>query len=172
MPQLPVITVVTPWLILHAISGSLSSARSSWVCVSMKPGASARPFAGDLAARLSAEQRSPIATMRSSFTARSPRTPGLPLPSISSASRITRSGCEVTLGGMPCSEEKPVASLAPERLLRARDLGRRDDLFPFDDVGLDALGDRLGRAGLRIDALDLHRLLHVRRGHDRQHGLR
>ena len=45
MPQLPVITVVTPWLILHSISGSLSSARSSWVWVSTKPGASARPLA-------------------------------------------------------------------------------------------------------------------------------
>ena len=45
MPQLPVMTVVTPWLILHSISGSLSSARSSWVWVSTKPGASARPFA-------------------------------------------------------------------------------------------------------------------------------
>ena len=45
MPQLPVMTVVTPWLILQGSSGSLSSARSSWVWVSIKPGASARPFA-------------------------------------------------------------------------------------------------------------------------------
>ena len=56
MPQLPVMTVVTPWLILHSISGSLSSARSSWVWVSTKPGASARPVAADLSRALDLRQ--------------------------------------------------------------------------------------------------------------------
>ena len=39
MPQLPAITVVTPCEILKAMSGCDSSAWSSWVCESMKPGA-------------------------------------------------------------------------------------------------------------------------------------
>ena len=37
------ITVVTPWLALAAIAGVASSARSSWVCTSMKPGATQSP---------------------------------------------------------------------------------------------------------------------------------
>ena len=43
MPQLPATTVVTPWVTLSVMSGCDSSAWSSWVCESMKPGATMRP---------------------------------------------------------------------------------------------------------------------------------
>ena len=46
MPQLPTTTVVTPCDILHSMhSGPHSTARSSCVWASMKPGASALPVA-------------------------------------------------------------------------------------------------------------------------------
>src|SRR4051812_48292191 len=198
MPQLPVITVVTPWLILHSINGLLSSARSSWVWVSTNPGASARPLAAISRAPFNAA-RSPIATMRSSLTARSPRTPGLPLPSISNASRMMRSGWAVVSGGMgtpgrerdsrrllktlrvipgrreaarPGMTSRVFQSRPGRRLplLRPGNLRGGDHGLPLHDVGLDALADRLGRAGLRVDALNGQRLLNVRRGHGCQYG--
>ena len=43
MPQLPTISVVTPWLILGVISGCVMQIRSSCVCTSMNPGATTRP---------------------------------------------------------------------------------------------------------------------------------
>jgi hypothetical protein len=44
-PQLPAITVVTPWLTFGSISGDDSISRSSCVCESMKPGAATLPLA-------------------------------------------------------------------------------------------------------------------------------
>ncbi len=45
IPQLPTITVVTPWEILGSISGVSMTLVSSWVWTSMKPGARVRPSA-------------------------------------------------------------------------------------------------------------------------------
>jgi len=69
-PQFPATTVVTPWLTLGAISGAESIRRSSWVCASMKPGATIRPEASSsVPAR--ALSSLPIAAMRSPRTAMS-----------------------------------------------------------------------------------------------------
>ena len=43
MPQLPMTTVVTPWLIFGSICGAASTIWSSCVCTSMKPGATILP---------------------------------------------------------------------------------------------------------------------------------
>ena len=51
MPQLPAITVVTPWLTRRHGAVGQSMARSSWVWASMKPGASTRPRASTSARR-------------------------------------------------------------------------------------------------------------------------
>ena len=65
MPQLPTTTVVTPCDILHSMhAGPHSTARSSCVCASMKPGASALPVATISRSALPAP-RSPTAAMRS-----------------------------------------------------------------------------------------------------------
>jgi CDGSH-type Zn-finger protein len=91
MPQLPTTTVETPWLILHSMqAGPHSTARSSCVCASMKPGATAFPVA--ITSR-SAEYapRSPTATMRSPVTPTSPLVRAAPVPSKMVASRRIRS---------------------------------------------------------------------------------
>src|SRR5688572_23358093 len=89
MPQLPTTTLVTPWLVLFAMS-PISSARSSWVCTSMKPGASARPRASTVSRALQF-RRSPITRILSPVTARSPTIGGPPAPSNRVARWIRRS---------------------------------------------------------------------------------
>ena len=44
-PQLPTTTVVTPWRMVEASSGTTKGAMSEWLCTSMKPGASTRSAA-------------------------------------------------------------------------------------------------------------------------------
>ena len=77
MPQLPVITVVTPWLAFAAMSGVASSARSSCVCTSIKPGATIMP-ATSISRAPAVLATSPIAAMRSPATATSARNRGPP----------------------------------------------------------------------------------------------
>ena len=90
MPQLPAITVVTPCEILKSMLGRASSAWSSWVCESMKPGATIRPAASIVrAAWLPA--RSPTATMRSSSMATSASKRGALVPSMTVPPRISKS---------------------------------------------------------------------------------
>src|SRR5688572_17752187 len=89
MPQLPTTTLVTPWLVLFAMS-PISSARSSWVCTSMKPGASARPRASTVSRALQF-LRSPITRILSPVTARSPTIGGPPAPSNKVARWMRRS---------------------------------------------------------------------------------
>src|SRR5204863_178249 len=69
MPQLPVMTVVTPWLALAAISEA-RSARSSCVWTSIKPGAMTSPDASISRAPLLFATL-PTAAMRSPVTATS-----------------------------------------------------------------------------------------------------
>jgi hypothetical protein len=90
MPQLPTTTVVTPPRILKSISGRTTSAKSSWVCTSMKPGASARPAASSdtFACR---PAPSPTDAIRSPLRATSARLGGAPVPSYSVAPRIRTS---------------------------------------------------------------------------------
>ena len=91
MPQLPTTTVVTPCDILHSMhSGPHSTARSSCVCASMKPGATALPVATISRSPVEA-LRSPTATMRSPVTPISAWKRGLPVPSKTVASRMIRS---------------------------------------------------------------------------------
>jgi hypothetical protein len=54
MPQLPVMTVVTPWLTFGVTSRSESSRRSSCVCASMNPGAAISPVASTSISALAA----------------------------------------------------------------------------------------------------------------------
>ena len=51
-PQLPTTSVVTPCMTLNAIWGSRSTAKSSWLCTSMKPGVTASPRRVELGAAL------------------------------------------------------------------------------------------------------------------------
>src|ERR1700693_635860 len=81
MPQLPVITVVTPWLAFAAMSGEANSARSSCVCTSIKPGATIRPETS-ISRAPCAFDACPTAEIRSPATATSARKRGAPVPSI------------------------------------------------------------------------------------------
>ena len=90
MPQLPVTTVVTPWLALAAISGVANSARSSWVCTSIKPGATTIPDTSTSRAPC-ARSTAPIAAIRSPAIATSARNRTRPLPSITSPPRKIQS---------------------------------------------------------------------------------
>ena len=90
MPQLPAITVVTPCETLKSMSGCDSRAWSSWVCESMKPGATIRPAASMVRAAL-APARSPTAAMRPSRTATSASKRGALVPSMTVPPRISRS---------------------------------------------------------------------------------
>ena len=91
MPQLPTTTVVTPCDSLHSMqAGPHSTARSSCVCASMKPGASAIPSAS-ISRSAAAAPRSPTATILSSVTPTSALKRGLPRPSNTVASRMIRS---------------------------------------------------------------------------------
>ena len=69
-PQLPATTLVTPWLTLFSMSGPLSTARSSWVWASMKPGASTLPPASTWRSA-PAGSTVPTTAMRSPSTATS-----------------------------------------------------------------------------------------------------
>ena len=164
MPQLPVTTVVTPWLILHSISGSLSSARSSWVWVSMKPGASARLCAAISRAPFSCD-RSPIATIRSSFTARSPRFAGAPLPSIRRALRMMRSG----VGGQGACKA-PDASCTGLHSSKSEggtaSIQRISAWHDSADAYADGSDDenKICRSEIRLNAFDMNCVGHIQHG--------
>ena len=89
-PQLPHTTVVTPWLAFIAMVGLSISAVSSWVCTSMKPGATTLPVASISLSPRSVPGAS-IATMRSPFTATSAANSFLPVPSATWPLRMTMS---------------------------------------------------------------------------------
>src|SRR5215831_10545465 len=89
-PQFPVTTVVTPWLVLAPIAGVANSARSSWVCTSIKPGATILP-ATSISRALSAWATTPTAATRSPVMATSARRRGPPRPSITSPPRKIQS---------------------------------------------------------------------------------
>src|SRR5262245_37880636 len=82
-------SVVTPCITLNAIFGSVSTAMSSWLWTSMKPGVTAKPVASSSTPARSGTV--PTSTMRSPRTATSARAPGAPLPSYTVPPRITRS---------------------------------------------------------------------------------
>ncbi|CDK61519.1 hypothetical protein [Klebsiella pneumoniae IS10] len=81
IPQLPTITVVTPWLSFGKYSGMRITLISSWVCTSIKPGASTRPWPS-ITCSAATSSAGAIAIIRSPFTATSARYCGPPLPSI------------------------------------------------------------------------------------------
>src|SRR5258706_10037128 len=118
MPQLPATTVVPAWLTLGVIAGSTSSRLSSWVCGSMKPGATTLPRASISLAADAPAGSAPSATMRSPATARSPATGGAPVPSISWALRMIRSARIGGAGmGIPALRGRARhATTAPRRL--------------------------------------------------------
>src|SRR5262249_46605863 len=89
-PQWPMISVVTPWRTLLSAFGLIGRVKSECVFMSMKPGATARPSASITRVAPSV-RRGPIAARRPSAIARSPATPGLPLPSIRRPLRIRMS---------------------------------------------------------------------------------
>lgn len=83
MPQLPTTQVVTPSRTLNAMSGWRTAAKSSWVWVSMNPGARVRPVASivdDAGVSTGAIRAPSITTSRIS--------PGAPVPSMTVAPRI------------------------------------------------------------------------------------
>src|SRR5690606_15475905 len=130
MPQLPVTTVVTPWLVFAAISPA-SSARSSWVCTSMNPGASARPCAS-ITSRPCHPRKSPITVICPSVTARSPTVGGVPLPSNSSARWINRSqvdGSVMLRSALRRQDHENLLHVAPRAPAERRALGH-EDRFP------------------------------------------
>src|SRR5271166_1502878 len=90
IPQFPVTTVVTPWLALAAIAGVANSARSSWVCTSIKPGATILP-AASISRAPAARATTPTAATRSPVMATSARRRGPPRPSITSPPRRIQS---------------------------------------------------------------------------------
>jgi len=88
MPQLPVMTVVTPCESFGSIAGVRITAVSSWVCVSIKPGASARVSASMTADAVMLSDL-PIATMRSPRRATSVTSGAVLLPSRTVALRMS-----------------------------------------------------------------------------------
>ena len=89
-PQLPQTTVVTPWLAFIAMPGFSISAVSSWVCTSMKPGATIRPAASNSLSPRNVPG-SPTAAMRSLLIATSALRRGAPVPSMTTPLRRMRS---------------------------------------------------------------------------------
>src|SRR5687767_6182024 len=89
MPQVPATTVVTPWLTFGAMSGAESIRQSSCVCASMKPGAAILPRA--LISFFAFSSTRPMAAILPSRIAMSPANRGARVPSITVASRMTRS---------------------------------------------------------------------------------
>ena len=87
-PQLPQTTVVTPWLAFIAMVGLSIRAVSSWVCTSMKPGATTLPAASISLSPFS-EPGAPTAAMRSPLIATSAANSFLPVPSATWPLRMT-----------------------------------------------------------------------------------
>ena len=80
MPQLPVTTVVTPWLSFGVMAALSITAASSWVCTSMNPGASDRPEASTISSA-SMARSAPTAAITPEVIATSARTGAAPVPS-------------------------------------------------------------------------------------------
>src|SRR5262247_2529775 len=111
-PQLPTTSVVTPCITLKGMVGPRSTAKSSGLCTSMKPGVTAIPRAS-----ISVRPRSvttPTAAIRSPATATSAGTPGAPLPSNTIPPRSTTSN--VAIGQVP---GKGLAPFHGERGIRS-----------------------------------------------------
>ena len=101
MPQLPATTVVTPCEALKGMSGWVSSAESSWVCESMKPGATTKPVASSVSCA-AWPASAPMATMRplrtpTSAVKRGARVPSMTVPPVISRSkgRCESMGCSI-----------------------------------------------------------------------------
>src|SRR5579885_2450398 len=95
-PQLPTTSVVTPCRIVLSAVGFARTVKSLWLCGSTNPGQSSRP-AASIVRRAAAPSRSPTAAIRSPSTPTSPRKPGAPEPSTTSASRIRTSSTGLRL---------------------------------------------------------------------------
>src|SRR5690242_6929737 len=132
------ISVVTPWRTLLSAFGLIGSVKSEWVLMSMKPGATASPCASIV--RVAVPSRcGPIAAMRPSATARSPATPGLPLPSINRPLRIRMS---YAMRSLVLEREPLDHGLAAELLAQAIDRVLRRL------VACAAAVDQIGRVGI------------------------
>ncbi|MNT63429.1 hypothetical protein D3C72_2012460 [compost metagenome] len=92
MPQLPAMMVVTPCVTFGSMSGDWNTIQSSWVWVSINPGATIRPVASISVSALAVE-RLPIATISPSITPTSAARRGAPVPSMMSPLRMSRSYC-------------------------------------------------------------------------------
>jgi hypothetical protein len=90
MPQLPATTVVTPCETLKGICACDSTAWSSCVCESMKPGATMRPVASSVRSAVWPASW-PMAAMRPSTMPMSASKRGALVPSITVPPRISRS---------------------------------------------------------------------------------
>ena len=90
-PQLPVISVVTPWQILLTPAARPSKVTSEWVCTSIKPGAIVSPLASTSVRAPLSSDSSPTATITPSRTAMSASLAGSPVPSTSEAFLTRRS---------------------------------------------------------------------------------
>ena len=90
MPQLPATTVVTPCDTLKGMVACESTAWSSCVCESMKPGATMRPVASRVRSAVWPAS-APMATMRSPTMPTSAAKRGALLPSMTVPPRISRS---------------------------------------------------------------------------------
>src|SRR5207247_260125 len=88
---------VTPCITLKGMTGSRRTAKSSWLCTSMKPGLTAMPRASTSV--LPRSVTVPTAAIFSPDTATSARTPGTPVPSNTVPPRITRSN--VAMASLP-----------------------------------------------------------------------
>jgi len=89
IPQLPTMTVVTPWLIFGSMCGSERTIWSSWVCTSMNPGATILPLASSTSAPPCARS-APTSTMRSPWMRTSAAKRGAPVPSMTVPPRRSR----------------------------------------------------------------------------------
>ena len=90
-PSWPTTSSVTPWLTLAVWSGLTSSCRSEWACMSMKPGESTRPAASTVRSAEGVAESVWMPVTRPSATVTCAGYAGAPVPSITSASRISSS---------------------------------------------------------------------------------
>ena len=89
-PQLPMTSVVTPCMMELTARGSTSSVKSEWLWMSMNPGATTRPSASRISTS-SESARSPMSTMRPSYTATSALNGGRAVPSTTVPPRTMQS---------------------------------------------------------------------------------
>src|SRR5579862_858130 len=109
----PVISVVTPWVILLAARLSTSTLNSDWPCTSINPGATTSPFTST---RFFADAlpKSPMAPIRSPLMPRSPATHGAPVPSIMRAFDRMKSNSACCAGAYPASSRTAIEPASSE----------------------------------------------------------